>query len=381
MPKLFIVAGEESSDLHAANLYLSIKALSPDIQAFGLGGRRMEAAGVKLLEDMANHAVIGFWEVLKKYSYFKRVMDTSVQWIKDNKPDAIILVDSPGFNLRLAKQIQGLGIPIIYYICPQVWAWGKKRIQEIEKHIDKMMVILPFETEIFSGKKPETVFVGHPLLDIMKINKTRQVLCSESNLKVDSPLITFLPGSRHQEIEHHLPVMFAAGEIIHHQNPEAQFVLVLANPRFLARVQEMAASHSYKVTIATEDKYDWRAASDVAMVCSGTATLETAILGVPMVIVYRVAWMTYFLARLLIKIPYIGLANVVAEKKIVPELIQHDLTPQNLANEIMGLLQDKDKYSVMKNEFAIVRHKLGDSGASEKAAREVLKTIRYQLSK
>jgi lipid-A-disaccharide synthase len=381
MPKLFIVAGEESSDLHAANLFLSLKALSPDIQAFGLGGRRMEAAGVTLLEDMANQAVIGFWEVLKKYSYFKQVMDTSVRWIKEKKPDAVILVDSPGFNLRLAKKIQGLGIPIIYYICPQVWAWGKKRIQEIENYIDKMLVILPFETKLFSGKRPETVFVGHPLLDIIKINKSRQVLCSESNLRADSPLITFLPGSRHQEIEQHLPVMLAAGEIIHDKLPEAQFVLVLANPRFLSRIQEMAASHSYKIKIATEDKYDWRAASDVAMVCSGTATLETAILGVPMVIVYRVAWMTYFLARWLIKIPYIGLVNVVAEKKIVPELIQYDFTPQNLANEIMGLLQDKAKYSSMKDELVTVRYKLGDSGASENAAREVLKTIHYQLSK
>lgn len=379
MPKLFIVAGEESSDLHAANLFLKLKELSPEINAYGVGGQRMAGVGVHLLEDMASHAVIGFWEVLKKYVYFKKVMESSVQWIKENRPDAVILVDSPGFNLRLAGRIQGLGIPIIYYICPQVWAWGHNRVHQIEKLIDKMMVILPFETRLFQNSELETVFVGHPLLDIIKVNKTREFLCREAQLDSQSPLITFLPGSRHQEIEHHLPVMIEAAKKICRDIPKAQFVLVLANSKDLTRVKKMAESCSYPLAIVTEDKYDWRAACDVAMVCSGTATLETAILGIPMVIVYKVAWPTYILARWLIKIPYIGLVNVVAEKKVVSELIQHELTADNLAGETMRLLKDEEIYQGVKQELVRVRHALGDSGASQNAAMEILKTIQRTL--
>ncbi len=370
--KIFIVAGEESSDLHAANLIRELTVLRPEIQMYGLGGERMKQAGAHLLCDLVEHAVIGFWEVIKNYSFFNKVMHDSVSWIKENHPDAIILVDYPGFNLRLAQRIHFLHIPIIYYISPQVWAWGKKRIPQIAKLISLMLLILPFETETYAGTFLKTEFIGHPLLDVIKIYKSRETMCFENKLDNHSPIITLLPGSRLQEIRNHLPVMLESGVRIRKEIPSAQFILLLVHNNYRSLVENLIARSHLPVTIVTHEKYDWRAASDLSLVASGTATLEGAIIGTPMIIVYQVAFLTYFFAQWMIRLPYIGLANLVAGKKVVPELVQYDLTPDNLAKQALELLNNKQLLADTRIELMKAKEKLGEPGASRRAAQAIL---------
>ena len=211
MPKILISAGEESGDLYASQLVSHLKVISPGIKVFGLGGDLMRKQDVEILHDTISHAVIGFWEVVKNYSYFRRIMQETVQWVEQNRPDVVVLIDSPGFNLRLADRISHLGIPIVYYISPQIWAWGRNRLKYIERFIDRMLVILPFELDVYQGRKLDVEFVGHPLLDLIQVHKDRMTLCQSKGLDPKLPLITLLPGSRKQEIHNHMKIMPGIG--------------------------------------------------------------------------------------------------------------------------------------------------------------------------
>lgn len=370
--RILIIAGEESGDLHASNLCKSLLQLNPEIQIVGLGGERMQDVGVKLLHNLVEKAVVGFWEPIKQLGFFRNLMNELEHFVALEKPDAIILVDYPGFNLRFAARIKKYQIPIIYYISPQVWAWGKSRIKKIVELIDKMIVIFPFEKDIYTPFGLAVDFVGHPLLDVIKIDKKRDEICKKYGLEVSSPIITLLPGSRKQEIIYLLPIMLSAGKMIQQKINNTQFVLLLVREEYIELAKQLITESGLPVKISVDDKYDIRAASDISLVSSGTATLEGAIVGTPMVVVYKISFLTAVLARWLIRIPNIALVNVVAGSRIVPELVQKQLTPQNLAQETLAILAAPENISRIRSELAIVKNKLGSPGASFRAVKIIL---------
>lgn len=376
--KILIVAGEASGDLHAAYLVTQLKKVSPDLSFYGLGGDNMKAAGVDVDFDLTKLAVVGFFEILKNYSRFKKIFDDLLLKTKEIKPDAAILVDYPGFNLRLAKELKAMGIRVIYYISPQVWAWGRKRIAFIKTHIDLMLVLFKFEEILYRDGKFNVKFVGHPLLDIVKSSTNHDRFLESLSLKTGNTTIALLPGSREREVLNHLPVMLGAAQKIHAKHKEAQFLICRSHalPRELFKkiVDTFKIEFSYK--ILDDETYDGIAASQFVIVASGTATLETAILNKPMVIVYKVSFLTWLLAKLFIKIPYIGLVNVVAGERIVPELIQFEATPQNIAQKALELLDDKKALEKIHAELYALKNTLGIPGASRRAAEEIVRFLK-----
>lgn len=375
--KILIVAGEASGDLHAAHLVAQLKRASPDLSFYGLGGDNMKAAGVDVGFDLTKLAVVGFFEILKNYSRFKKIFDDLLLKTKEIKPDVAILVDYPGFNLRLAKELKAIGIRVIYYISPQVWAWGAKRIRFIKKHIDLMLVLFKFEEILYRDGKFNVKFVGHPLLDIVKSSANREQFLENLSLKTDSTTIALLPGSREREVLNHLPVMLGAAQKIHAKHKEAQFLICRSHalPRELFKKIIDTSKIEFPYKILDDQTYDGIAASHLVIVASGTATLETAILNKPMVIVYKVSFLTWLLAKLFIKIPYIGLVNVVAGERIVPELIQFEATPQNIAQKALELLDDKKALEKIHAELYALKNTLGIPGASQRAAEEIVKFL------
>lgn len=371
--KILIVAGEISGDMHGAHLVNHLKELDPNISFFGLGGKNMKNAGVCIEYDMTRLAVVGFIEILKNYSKFKKIFNNILDKTRRAKPDAAILIDYPGFNLRLAGELKKLGIPVIYFISPQVWAWGEKRIKFIKKTIDLMLVLFKFEETLYADKKFNVKFIGHPLLDTVKPQKTPPQLLESTGLKKERTTIALLPGSREREVINLLPPMLKAAQIIFKNNPNTQFFIcrttVLTKELFKKIINKEKIDFTY--TIIDDLTYAAVSASDIAIVASGTATLETAILNKPMIIVYKVALLTWILAKMCVKIPHIGLVNVVAGKKIVPELIQFDATPKKIAALTQELLQDKKKREKIHTQLYALKNSLGIPGAYRRAAQEI----------
>lgn len=375
--KILIVAGEASGDVHAAELVQQLKKISPGLSFYGIGGSHCKAAGVDVVFDLTKIAVVGFFEILKNYSRFKQVFDDLLLKTKEIKPQAAILVDYPGFNLRLAKELKALGIPVIYYISPQVWAWGKKRIHFIKTHIDLMLVLFKFEEILYRDAKFNVKFIGHPLLDIVKSTVNRDRFLDDMALKKNNTTIALLPGSREREVINLLPIMLAAAGKIYEKRNNTQFLICRSNtlPRELFKtiVDKFKIEFPYK--ILDNQTYNGVTASDFAIVASGTATLETAILNKPMIIVYKVNFLTWLLAKLFIKIPYIGLVNVVAGQKIVPELIQYDATADKISRTALGLLDDSKALEKIHAELYSLKNSLGIPGAAHRAAEEIVKFL------
>ncbi|QAT16377.1 lipid-A-disaccharide synthase [Candidatus Velamenicoccus archaeovorus] len=377
MPKkILIIAGEASGDLHASNLLLELKKQYPDLYAFGLGGEKLKNAGAEIMTDLTKLAVVGFFEILKNYWKFRRIFYDVLKKTDAVRPDAAILVDYPGFNLKLAAELKKRGIKIIYFISPQVWAWGKKRVDFIRSHIDLMLVLFKFEEILYGGHVEggfKVRFVGHPLLDAIKPTKSAQELLDEFGLRRTGRTIALLPGSRMKEVTQLLPVMLKSAQIIFRKEPQAQFLICRAPtiPRQIVKDLIDAANIDFPYKVMENETYNGLEASDFAIVASGTATLETAILNKPMVIVYKTSLLTWFLARLLIKIPYIGLVNVVAGEKIVPELVQFDATPRKIASTVLAILGDKQKMEKIHAELYALKNTLGIPGACQRAAEEI----------
>ena len=375
--KILVVAGEASGDLHAASLVSALKKTNPEIKFFGLGGKHMREVGVEIVYDLTTLAVVGFFEILKNYAHFKKIFDSLVQKIKQVRPDAAILIDYPGFNLRLARELKKEGIKVIYFISPQVWAWGKKRITFIRKNIDLMLVLFKFEEILYADGSFNVKFVGHPLLDIVKSTMDRPQLLDSIGFKNNLSTIALLPGSREREIINHLPVMLAAAQEIYKTNKNTQFLICQAQTvaRQLMKdiIDRTKIDFPYK--ILDDQTYDGINASDLVLVASGTATLETAVLNRPMIIIYKVSFLTWVLAKLFIKIPYIGLVNVVAGQKIVPELIQFDATPRKISKLALELLNDTKRREKICAELYALKNSLGIPGASLRAAEEVTKFL------
>lgn len=370
-----IIAGETSGDLQAASLIKSLKLLNPDIEIFGMGGKKMRAEGAEIIYDITGLAIIGFFEVLKHLNTFKKIFEKLKALLETRKPDAVILIDYPGFNLRFAKAAKEKDIPVIYYISPQVWAWGENRIHEIKKYVDKMIVIFGFEENLYKEAGVKVNFVGHPFLDIVKPARKKEETIKTCHLKHDSIKIALMPGSRKKEIEKHLPAMLKACEIIKNKIPNAEFII--------SRLKELDHNLYNKIIYRSKIKphsldnspYEVMDIADLVIVSSGSATLEVAIMEKPMVIVYKTSFLTWLLARNLIKIPDIGLVNIVARERIVPELVQFEVTQKNIAGATLEILTNHKRIHEIKENLRKVKSKLGEPGASSRAAHVIHKYI------
>jgi lipid-A-disaccharide synthase len=367
--KIMIVAGEQSGDLHGSNLVRAMHRIDPDLRFYGIGGRKMREAGVELIADAADMAVVGLTEVVGKLGMILGVMRRMKLALKKLKPALLILIDYPDFNLRLGKAAKKNGVRVFYYISPQIWAWRKGRIHKIREIVDKMAVILPFEEQVYRQVSMDVSFVGHPLLDVVKTKYARQEALRKFDLQDGITTVGLLPGSRKGEVSKLLPVMLKAAGILMQSRPPVQFILPLADALDRDFVEEMIRQESVPVRVVPNEIYDVIGVSDIVVVASGTATLETALLGTPMVIIYKVSPLSYYVGTKVINVTHIGLANLIAGKTIVPELIQDDANPNRIAAEVIGILADESRMQRIKEELNQIREKLGSPGASEKAAR------------
>lgn len=368
---ILVVAGEVSGDKHAAKLIAEIKKRQPRAEIYAAGGGAMQKAGAELLHNLVDMAVLGSVEVLKNYGRLRRIFYSLLSFIEERRPDAVVLVDYPGFNIRLAKRIKRRRLParVIYYISPQVWAWGTRRKKTISRSVDRMIVILPFEKEFYSDTALPVEFVGHPMLDDLKRETSVK---GDARGRTESRTVALLPGSRWNEVRRHFPVMLAAAALMKRERPDLRFIMRDPPPPFRGFIEHEIAQGAVPVGMVGESIYGVIRASDMVVVASGTATLETACLLKPMVIMYKVAWPTYFLGRMLVKLPYIGLVNVIAGKKIMPEFIQRDATPERIAAAALGFLSDGARYEAAVDALGEVRAKVGGEGASARAAESVL---------
>ncbi len=375
-PHFIIVAGEASGDMHAAHLVRAIKERCPQTAFSGVGGQQMAEAGVELLTDLTRLAVVGFVEVLKHYQEFKKIFHTLLAHVRDTRPDAVILVDYPGFNLRLAPEIKKLGIRVIYYISPQVWAWKEKRVETVRNYTDRMLVLFPFEKGFYARHNIDVTLVGHPLVDIVKTEQEPRDYLRAHGIPEGHTVIGLLPGSRRNEINNLLPIMLKAGqEITDRTLAPVQFLLFKAPTISRDLLEKHIRQQKLPVRIMETGIYDGIQASTLCLVASGTATLETAILNAPMIVIYKTAFLTWLLAKMFIKIPWIGLVNIVAGKKIVPECVQQEATASMIAQEAIKILGNPEKRIQIKKELTRVKELLGESGATGRAAEEVLRAV------
>lgn len=374
--KIFIIAGENSGDMHGGNLVKAARSLDPEIEFFGLGGKQLEKAGTRLLANIVEKlAIIGFVEVIKNIHKILDLFKLVRKALKKEKPDAIILIDYPGFNIRVAKIAKEMGIKVIYYISPQVWAWKKKRIFEIAKCVDKMMVVFPFEVELYKNVGVDVEYVGHPLFDVMRLTMNKQTVCEKFGIDPNKPIVGLLPGSRNKEILALLSEMVHAAEIIKETMPDVQFVIPLATTVSRSLVQRIMNEVDVDIKVIDEFRYNVRSTFDFAIVVSGTATLETAFLNCPMIIVYKVAFLTWLIAKNIVNLPYIGLVNVVAGDMVVPELLQDEATAQKIADKTIRILSDPEEIARIKYELTKIKVKMGGPGASKKAAAIVVDLV------
>jgi lipid-A-disaccharide synthase len=374
--EVFIVAGEFSGDLIASMLIKRLRKLDPTIKVTGLGGERMVEAGATLLTNIVQDlAIIGFAEVITKFPKIRRVFNRTVAYLRENRPDVVVFIDYPGFNLRMAEQAKRLGLKTVYYVCPQVWAWHRSRVQKIKKFVDKALVILPFEEGFLRGEGVDAQFVGTPWLDMMILTMDRAKVIEHFGLDPKKRIIGLLPGSRKREVETLLPVMLETAEKIQAACPDVQFVIPRAPTVKPEIVEHWLTMAQVQVTVIDAFRYNARAAMDLAIVASGTATLETGLLGTPMVIIYKVAWLSWLIGKNLVKIPYIGLINIVAGDMVVPELIQEQCTPQNIADRCLQILTEPRDRERIVYQLEKVKEKMGGKGASDRVAKIILETM------
>ncbi|MDD5643997.1 MAG: lipid-A-disaccharide synthase [bacterium] len=366
--RYFIVAGEHSGDLHASNLVKQIRERDPSAVFSGVGGPLMEKSGVKLHYDLTAVSVIGFIEVLKNIKYFRKVFFSVVNIIRSDSPDLVILVDYPGFNMRLAKFVKKMGIKVLYYISPQIWAWKPGRVKKMAEIADKLMVIFPFEKEYYKKTSLDVEFVGHPLVDILETRLSKEEFWDKFGFLPGEKVIGLLPGSRENEIKKLLPVMLKACRILYENCGIRQYIVGCASEELEPMIRREIGKSSLKIEISMDLTFDIMKYSDFIIASSGTATLQTGFFGTPMIIVYKVSWFTYFLGKKMIKIPYIGLANVVLGEKVVPELIQNGAIPAEIARQVSDIMNNKRKYAEIKMKLGKIKGLLGESGANKRAA-------------
>jgi lipid-A-disaccharide synthase len=366
---IVIVAGEASGDAHAARLVTELKKLDESICFRGMGGDNLRHAGVDVFIDMSELAVVGIVEVLLKYRLIKAELNKLKKDITDNPPDLLILVDYQEFNQRLAAYAKSIGVKVLFYIGPQVWAWRPKRVYKMGKIVDHMAVILPFEKELYENADVPVTFTGHPLTDEVIADKTRQQARSQLNIN-DNTTVGLFPGSRSGEIKRVLPVLLETAQLLIKQRPDIQFVLPVAKT---VKDEHLEPYHSLlselSVTTTREPFYDVIQACDVILTASGTATLEIGLLNVPMVIVYKIAAFSYFMLSKLVNIKYLGLVNIILGREIIKEFVQHEAKPEKIAGQALKLLNDKKYYETVQHELSLLRQQLGDGNGSRNVAK------------
>ena len=363
--KLAIVAGEASGDLHAAEVLRELKRIDPTIETFGIGGDLLAGEGMRLVHHAREMGIVGFFNVLRHLRMFRRIYAHLIDEIARQRPDAVLLVDYPGFNLRLARRCKELGLRVVYYISPQLWAWRRGRVKQVAKYVDRMIVIFPFEETFYREHGIEATYVGHPLIEeLSHIERPPK--------RDDVTRIALLPGSRRAEVVSLLPPMLDAVSILSRERSiDACVVQAPTIPRAL--IERFTAGRN--VRIVSSDNAEAVAAADVALSSSGTATLECAVLGTPPIVMYRLSLANYWLGRMVVTIPHFALINIVAGKQIVPELIQGAVNGERIADETRRLLEPAN-YARVIEELAAVRSKLGDAGAARRAAEAIMETIK-----
>ena len=369
-------AGESSGDQHAANMFLELKKYQPDIKGFGMGGAKMALAGIDIRYDSGSIGVIGVVEVLKHYGEIRRALKLIQQLVSTERPDLLVCVDYKEFNLKLARFAKQCGIKVLFYVSPQVWAWRPGRVKTYGKAIDMMAVIFPFETTYYDAENVPVRYVGHPSVDKVHPQRSRLEDMAIFNLDESNPVIGLLPGSRANEINRLLPIMLAAAEILQARIPGIQFMLPQADSISDELLESYMRQSLVKITVIKNQPYDVIQCCDVVMTTSGTATIEIALLTVPMVITYKLAALTYWLGRWLVNTPFIGLPNIILRKGFIKELIQHEATSENLAEEIERILTDKFYADQMRDNLNQVKQQLGQGGGSKNMAELALEIMK-----
>ena len=370
-----ISCGEPSGDLYAGALAVEIRRREPDAAIFGLGGQRLMAGGGELLADYRGLSVTGLVEALRVVPRSITVLNRLVDAARTQKPQALVAIDFPDFNFRLASAVKRLGIPVVYYISPQLWAWRRKRMQTIKRIADRMLVIFPFEEQLYRDAGVPVQFVGHPLVDLARAQEQKSDFLAELGLNPDRPIVALLPGSRPNEVSRLLPVMRDAVAEIHERLPRVQFVIARA-PSLEDRLFAGVKWNPIEPTIVLARTDDVLAVCDLAITASGTATVQAALHGRPMVVVYRLSPLSYRLIRRFAHVEDVVMVNLIAGRRIVPELIQDDCTPGRIAAETIALLSDPRLAEQMRRDLADVCARLGGPGASGRAADAVLEVAR-----
>lgn len=374
--KILLVAGEVSGDLHGSHLVEAIRSVDPEIEFFGVGGEGLKRVGMELLFPSQSLSVVGITEVFFKLRAILKALQGLKKSIDRERPDLVILIDFPDFNLRLAKIAHRRGIPILYYISPQVWAWRPKRIKLIARLVKKMIVLFPFEVPLYEAVGVDVEWVGHPLLDIVKPTLSKENAFQQFGLDPNRRTVGLLPGSRIHEIERLLPPLLASAHLLQEEIPDLQFVIPLAPGLPKTLLSPWMKNISVPVKVVEGFTYDVMNLSELLIAASGTVTLEGAILGKPMIIIYKVSLPSSWVARALVRLDHIGLVNLVAEKEIAPELLQRDVNPQRISDEALRILRDPILSRKMAESMKEVRQKLGEPGATQRAARTVLSLMK-----
>ena len=372
MSHIMILAGEASGDAHAAEFVEHIKQIQPNVRLTGMGTTLMKKAGVDVFFDSASIAVVGLVEVLRHWGDIKQAMNIVKQALEETRPDLLILVDYPEFNLKMARHAKSLGIKVLFYISPQVWAWRPKRIHKIGRSIDHMAVLFKFEQAFYEKAGIPVSFVGHPLVDKVKSNFDSKQVRRHLGLDQDDTVVGLFPGSRNSEISRLLPLMLETAQQMRDSNPALKFILPVATTLDYNAILQQCEQAGLDIQLARDDIYDLIPCCNAIVSCSGTVTLEIALLNAPMCLVYKISWLSYQIMSRLITIPHIGLANIVARKLIVKELLQEDATPHKVASELFRILEDKTYRTQIVSDLAKVRDNLGEGGGAEKMARLAL---------
>ena len=377
-PHIMILAGEVSGDAHAAEFVEEIQLIRPDIRLTGMGTTLMKKAGVDIFFDSASIAVVGIVEVLRHWGEIKKAMNLVKTALEDTQPDLLILVDYPEFNLKMARYAKSLGIKVLFYISPQVWAWRPKRIHKIGRSIDHMAVLFKFEQALYEKANIPVSFVGHPLVDKVKTNIDSNQARLSLELDQDDIVVGLFPGSRKSEIHRLLPLMLKTAKLMLERNPKVKFILPVASTLDYDLIQQQCNQSGVNIKLTRDDIYDLIVCCNAIVSCSGTVTLEIALLNAPLCLVYKISWLSYQIMSRLITIPHIGLANIVADKLIVKELLQDDATPQKIATELFRLLEDQSYRSQIISDLSKVRANLGAGGGAQKLAKLALSFVKAE---
>lgn len=366
--KIMFSAGEASGDTHGASVAKALREIYPSVEMFGMGGNLMDEAGVRIVYDIKNLGVIGLVEIVKSLPKFFKLRTYLKRIMMKERPDVLVCIDYPGFNMKLAEVAHQLGIPVLYYIAPTIWAWHSSRGKTIKKYVTKVASIFPFEAEAYSKYNCDVEFVGHPLVDIVHPTMSVDESMTYFNARAEAKRVLLMPGSRKQEVLSLLDVMLESGEKLLQSHEDVQFFLPRAHTIDRFELETFIKERRVPVTITEDHTYDLMQICDVCLAASGTATLETAMMELPTILLYKVSPITYGIGKMVVNLSHVGLPNIIADKEVIPELLQSDVSADNIVEHMLPLLDDLKENEHMRQELRTVRDKLGEPGAVKRVA-------------